>query len=178
MFLIGLETHVISLEMFLQWIYARVTTHFRKGDLQHFKQRFLETCFGREVIWVCYCLSSVKEKERFRQVTKSKSMPKMESKISHFTSGQRILLTLHIHLTLDATERKRPKWMKQKLHIPHNVLLLNLLCLTVKLLLSKMQQLRAIILFISVLLHSQIHNSLFKYSLLKMRYNWEGRHAD
>lgn len=129
-------------------------------------------------VWVCYSLSSVKEKERFRQVTKSESMPKMEGKISHFMSGQRTLLAVHIYLILDATERKCPKWMNPKLHIPHNVLPLNLPCWTVKLLLSKMQQLRRIILFISVLLHSQIHNSLFKYSLLKMRYNWEERNAD
>lgn len=127
---------------------------------------------SREIPWqrghrYGYCLSSVKEQERFRQVTKSRSMPKMEGKTSHFVSGQRTPLAVHIYLTLDATERKRPKWMKPKLHIAHNVRLLNLLCLTVKLLLSKMQQLRRIILFMSVLLHSQIHNSLFKYSLLR-----------
>lgn len=60
-------------------------------------------------VWVSYCLSFVKEKERFTQVTKSESMPKMEGKISHFMSGQRTLLALHIYLTLDATERKCPK---------------------------------------------------------------------
>lgn len=73
-------------------------------------------------VWICYGLSSVKEKERFRKVTKSKSMPKMEGKISHFMSGQWTLLAVHIYLILDATERKSPKWVNPKLHIPHNVL--------------------------------------------------------
>lgn len=59
MFLIGLETHVISLEMFLQWMYARVTTHFRKGDLQHFKQKFLERCLGGAVSGMSMLLSVI-----------------------------------------------------------------------------------------------------------------------